>query len=101
MELGTKLEPGHDENHFCKPTQVAVLNDGRVLVADGYCNSRVMVFTKEGKLDHELKNNEMRVVHSIVADECNDSLFIADRENSKVIIYTLSKFKKVATGGFS
>ena len=25
MEVGTKLEPGAGENHFCKPTKVAVM----------------------------------------------------------------------------
>ncbi len=22
LELGTRMEPGHDQKHFCKPTQV-------------------------------------------------------------------------------
>ena len=34
--LGTRMEPGNDENHFCKPTDVTVLQSGDVLVTDGY-----------------------------------------------------------------
>ena len=27
---------GNDENHFCKPTSVAVSSSGLIFVADGY-----------------------------------------------------------------
>lgn len=100
MELGIKLEPGHDDNHFCQPAQVQILNDGRILVTDGYCNSRVMIFTKAGKFESKVENNEMSIVHSITVDECMDRLFIADRENSRVFEYSLSTLKKVGSGRF-
>merc|ERR1712241_215551 len=40
LVLGEKFIPGDDENHFCKPTAVAVASTGQVFVADGYCNNR-------------------------------------------------------------
>lgn len=39
-----------DNKHFCKPTDVAVASTGEFFVADGYCNSRIMKFDREGKL---------------------------------------------------
>ena len=45
------MEPGNDQTHFCMPTSVAVSEStGDFFVADGYCNSRVMKFNKDGKL---------------------------------------------------
>lgn len=34
--------------HFCQPTSVAVLPNGEIVVADGYCNNRIMLFDKRG-----------------------------------------------------
>ena len=51
LVLGTRMEPGNDQTHFCMPTSVAVSEStGDFFVADGYCNSRVMKFNKDGKL---------------------------------------------------
>lgn len=35
LTLGTQFLPGNDDNHFCKPTDVAVDKDGNVFVSDG------------------------------------------------------------------
>ena len=48
LELGRKLEPGSNDGEFCKPTSVAVLPSGEFFVADGYCNSRIIKYTKSG-----------------------------------------------------
>lgn len=97
MELGVELEPGHDHSHFCKPTHVQIMNDGKIAVADGYCNKRVMFFKGDGEFDSDLVDDSLSVVHSILIDECQDSIFIADRENSRVLEYGLD-FAKKATG---
>ena len=47
--VGHAFEPGTDNEHFCKPTDVAVAKSGDFYVADGYCNSRIMKFDKNGK----------------------------------------------------
>ena len=45
-----RFEPGSDETHYCKPTSVAVTDDGNTFfVSDGYCNSRVIKY-KVGSL---------------------------------------------------
>ena len=36
LTLGVKMEPGSDDTHFCKPTDVAVASNGQFFVADGY-----------------------------------------------------------------
>lgn len=45
MTLGTKFQPGNDQNHFCQPAGVVVGPDQNVYIADGYCNSRVVVYS--------------------------------------------------------
>lgn len=44
--LGEKNVPGKDGKHFAKPQDVAFLPDGRILVADGLDNHRVMILDK-------------------------------------------------------
>ena len=36
LVLGQKLQPGFDDESFCKPTDVAVLPSGEFFIADGY-----------------------------------------------------------------
>lgn len=48
LVLGQKFEPGSDMYHFCQPTSVAIAPDGEIVVADGYCNSRIMLFDLRG-----------------------------------------------------
>jgi len=45
--LGEKNVPGADAAHFAKPQDVAFLPDGRILIADGLDNHRVMIFDKD------------------------------------------------------
>ncbi|KMQ96680.1 peptidyl-alpha-hydroxyglycine alpha-amidating lyase 1 [Lasius niger] len=47
--LGEAFVPGNDETRFCKPTAVAVHTNGDFFVSDGYCNSRIIKFNKNGK----------------------------------------------------
>ena len=43
MPLGEKLVPGDDATHFARPQDVAFLPDGRILIADGLDNHRIMI----------------------------------------------------------
>jgi hypothetical protein len=74
------------------------LNDGSFLVSDGYCNSRVLRFNPDGSVHSEYKlaqgsgqqHKDMVVPHSLVVDECDDTLMVADRENRAVHTFKLS-----------
>ena len=44
---GEKGEPGKDATHYGSPQDVAFMPDGRILVADGLINNRVVVYDNE------------------------------------------------------
>ena len=70
--LGVEFNNGNDENHFCKPTDVAVSSlNGDVFVSDGYCNQRVVQFDKNGNYIKEFKDAEspLNIAHSIALIE--------------------------------
>lgn len=50
LVLGIAFQPGSGQNKYCKPTSVAVLPDGDFFVADGYCNSRIIKYSKSGEM---------------------------------------------------
>lgn len=45
-----RFEPGSDNTHLCKPTGVAVMSNGEFFVSDGYCNTRVIKYSADGKI---------------------------------------------------
>ncbi|KAK9800913.1 hypothetical protein WJX73_010392 [Symbiochloris irregularis] len=92
LELGVHLQPGHDDEHFCKPTQVALSNSGTVYVSDGYCNSRVQEFGPDGSYRGTFQlplPDKMQTPHSLTLDECGEALYVADREGAKVHSFNL------------
>lgn len=89
MTVGEALQPGSDADHFCKPTHVAVASNGDFFVADGYCNSRVVKFSKEGKHLGEFGTQDhLLVPHSVALLEKYDAICVADRENERIICYS-------------
>ena len=79
--------------------QVAVANNGEVFVSDGYCNARVAHFASDGTHlgDFTLAGGPMNVPHSLVLDECEGALMVADREAAQVHRFELASRKH--TGG--
>ena len=49
LKLGEKDVPGEDATHFNKPADIAFATNGDFFIADGYGNSRVVKFNKDGK----------------------------------------------------
>ena len=49
LELGTFGEWGDDATHFNGPTAVAVQDNGNIVVADGYWNSRLLWYSPTGE----------------------------------------------------
>ena len=48
------MQPGNDATHFARPTDIAWLPDGTFFVSDGYVNTRVVKFDKNGKFMHDV-----------------------------------------------
>lgn len=91
LTLGKSFKPGNDQNHFNMPTDVSVLSDGSFYVSDGYGNSRIMKFSKQGKFLFQIDGfgkgkNEFNIPHGIDNDLQNN-IYVADRENNRVKKY--------------
>lgn len=94
--IGTPMEPGNDERHFARPTDIAWLPDGTFFVSDGYVNTRVVKFDKDGKFlmawgergnaPNETRPNYMNTVHAIAIDK-NRRVYVSDRSNSRVQVF--------------
>ncbi|MFT4782235.1 MAG: peptidylamidoglycolate lyase [Pseudohongiellaceae bacterium] len=88
MTLGEAKVSGNDSKHFNLPTDIAVASDGSFYVSDGYGNSRVIKFSKEGTYLFEWgqlgnKQGEFNIPHGIDLDK-NGNVYVADRENNRI-----------------
>uniref|UniRef100_A0A673GPH2 Peptidyl-glycine alpha-amidating monooxygenase B-like n=1 Tax=Sinocyclocheilus rhinocerous TaxID=307959 RepID=A0A673GPH2_9TELE len=93
LVLGEAFEPGSDKKHFCQPTDVAVDPvTGNVYVSDGYCNSRILKFSPEGKyishwgagsLDRK-RRVPFWIPHSLAFLPDKRELCVADRDNGRI-----------------
>ncbi|KAF8067346.1 pam-b [Scenedesmus sp. PABB004] len=100
LAVGKRGQPGSGKVTLCKPTQVAFLNDGSFLVSDGYCNSRVVRFAGDGRYVAHYAlpaGGTMGVAHSVVVDECDGELVVADREGAKAHRFDLDTRELIAT----
>ena len=77
--------------NFYQPTDTVVGPDGSTYVTDGYGNSRVVKFTREGNLvkywgDRGTGPGQFNTPHSIVIDS-NSNLYVADRQNNRIQVF--------------
>lgn len=108
--LGEKNVPGSDATHFAKPQDVAFLPDGRILIADGLDNHRVMIL--DGNLNYlaEFGGNgkgpgQFSGVHAVAVGP-GGRIFALDRSGGRINVFkTTADPKKVefvtAFPGFS
>ena len=90
LTLGERGVTGQDAGHFGRPADIG-FSQGRVLVADGYLNSRIAVFDRGGNFLEQWGGEgadpgEFDLPHSIAADD--QYIYVADRENSRVQVLT-------------
>jgi hypothetical protein len=94
--IGTPRTPGNDETHFARPTDIAWLPDGTFFVSDGYTNTRVVKFDRNGKFltqwgmrgtpPNETRPYYMNTVHAVVTDK-NRRVYISDRANHRIQVF--------------
>jgi DNA-binding beta-propeller fold protein YncE len=80
-----------DMVRFNRPTDVAFGPNGDVYVSDGYGNSRVVQFSREGKLVREWgtkgqSEGQFNLPHSVAVDQ-NGRVYVADRENYRIQVF--------------
>jgi hypothetical protein len=82
LTLGERGVTAQDAGHFGRPADVDFL-PGRVLVADGYVNTRVAEFTPEGTFLRDW--GQFNVAHAVAVDETR--IYVADRENARIMVH--------------
>jgi DNA-binding beta-propeller fold protein YncE len=82
LVIGEQGVSAQNATHFGRPADVAFLGE-RVLVADGYVNTRVAEFTPQGKFLRDWGTFD--VAHAVAVDETH--IYVADRENARIQIF--------------
>jgi NHL repeat len=105
--IGTPNVPGDDATHFNRQTDIAWQPDGTFYVTDGYENTRVVKFDKDGKyltswgkpswdwrtrkdvpgLPTPPPPNYFHTVHGIQVDPVTHRVFVSDRENHRIQVF--------------
>jgi hypothetical protein len=89
--LGEKNVPGDDRTHFGKPQDVAFLADGRVLVADGLDNHRIVILDRDGNYISEFGGKgsgpgQFNGVHALAVGP-EGRIFALDRSGGRINIF--------------
>ena len=95
--IGTPGVEGSDDTHFGRPTYLAWFPDGTMFLSDGYDNTRVVKFDKNGKYlmawgqkgtpPNETRPGYMNSVHGIVVDPTTRRVFVNDRANRRTQVF--------------
>ena len=88
---GEKNVPGTDATHFAKPQDVGFLPDGRILIADGLDNHRVMIFDKNMRYLAEFGGKgdgpgQFNGVHAVAIGP-SGLIFALDRSGGRINVF--------------
>jgi peptidylamidoglycolate lyase len=89
-----------DATHFNEPTDIAIRSDGTFYVSDGYVNSRVALFDRNGGWLREWGKKgsgpgEFSNPHGLTFVPGNTDVLVADRENSRLQLFDRNgRFKR-------
>jgi DNA-binding beta-propeller fold protein YncE len=91
LALGQKDKPGLAADQFNKPADANVGPDGEIYIADGYGNSRIAKFGKDGKFIHDWGKpgkgpSQFKIPHVVCLD-ADQRVLVGDRENLRVQIF--------------
>jgi len=91
LTLGVKGQAGVDQKTFNRPTDVAFTPAGDFFVSDGYGNSRVVKFSRDGKYLLEWGRRgagpgEFNLPHAMAVDS-KSRLYVSDRENNRIQVF--------------
>jgi DNA-binding beta-propeller fold protein YncE len=91
MVLGRKNTPGETNDLFNRPTDIAFAPNGDFYVSDGYGNSRVVKFTKDGKFVRAwgtkgAGDGQFNLPHSVAVDK-RGRVYVGDRENRRMQVF--------------
>ena len=95
--------PNFSKSVFNRPTDVTWNGQGDLFVADGYNNSRVVKFDKDGAFSKAWGKrgtgpSEFHTVHSIASD-AKGNVYVADRENNRIQVFDSDgTFQRVIAG---
>jgi hypothetical protein len=89
--LGEKNVPGSDRTHFARPQDVAFLPDGRVLVADGLDNHRVIILDRDSNYLSEFGGlgkgpGQFNGVHAVAVGP-RGMIFALDRSGGRINVF--------------
>lgn len=91
LTLGKEGQAGDGPDQFDRPTDIAIAPSGDFYVSDGYGNSRVLLFSKDGKLLSQWGKKgkgegEFNLPHSICLD-AKGRVYVGDRENNRIQVF--------------
>lgn len=91
LTLGEKNVAGNDATHFGRPQDVAFLPDGRILVADGLDNHRIVILDKSAKYIGEFGSlgngpGQFNGVHAVAVGP-NGMIFGLDRSGGRINVF--------------
>ena len=91
MVLGRKGQSGETEILFNRPTDVAFAANGDIYVSDGYGNSRIVKFSKDGRFikawgKKGKGEGEFDLPHAVAVDK-QGRVYVGDRENYRLQIF--------------